>query len=171
MDYSPPGSSVHGNSPGKNTGVGCHALLQGISPPQGLNSALPHCGQILYHLSHQGSPRILKCVAYPFSRGSSKPRNRTGASCIAGGFFTSWATREPLLSSNLMQLLALWGFPSGSDSKESAFNARPGFDPWVWKIPWKRVWKPTPVFLPGKFCEQRRLAAYSPWGSQRVRYD
>ena len=32
MDYSPPGSSVHGDSPGKNTGVGCHALLQGIFP-------------------------------------------------------------------------------------------------------------------------------------------
>ena len=56
MDCSPPGSSVHGDSPGKNTGVGCHALLQGIFPTQGLNSGLPHCKQILYHLSHKGSP-------------------------------------------------------------------------------------------------------------------
>ena len=38
MDCSVPGSSVHGDSPGKNTGVGCHALLQGIFPTQGLNS-------------------------------------------------------------------------------------------------------------------------------------
>ena len=53
--YSPPGSSVHGDSPGKNTGVGCHALLQGIFPTQGLNLGLPHCWWILYHLSHQGS--------------------------------------------------------------------------------------------------------------------
>ena len=37
VDYSPPGSSVHGDSPGKNTGVGCHALLQGIFPIQGSN--------------------------------------------------------------------------------------------------------------------------------------
>ena len=44
--------------------------------------------QILYPLSHQGSPRILECVAYPFSRASSRPRNQTGVSCIAGGFFT-----------------------------------------------------------------------------------
>ena len=51
-DCSPPGSSVHGDSPGKNTGVGCHALLQGIFPTQGLNPGLPHCRQILYHLSH-----------------------------------------------------------------------------------------------------------------------
>ena len=43
MDCSPPGSSAHGDSPGKNTGVGCHALLQGIFPTQGLNSGLPHC--------------------------------------------------------------------------------------------------------------------------------
>ena len=54
MDCSPPGSLVHGNSPGKRTGVGCHALLQGIFPTQGSNSGLPHCGHTLYHLSHQG---------------------------------------------------------------------------------------------------------------------
>ena len=43
------------NSPEKNTGVGCHALLQGIFLTQGLNLGLLHCRQILYHLSHQGS--------------------------------------------------------------------------------------------------------------------
>ena len=51
-----PGSSVHGDSPGKNTGVGCHALLQGIFPTQASNPGLPHCRWILYHLSHQESP-------------------------------------------------------------------------------------------------------------------
>ena len=44
------------NAPGKNTGVGCHALLQGIFPTQGSNLALLLCRQILYHLSYQGSP-------------------------------------------------------------------------------------------------------------------
>ena len=88
------GSSVHGHSPGKNTGVGCHALLQGIFLIQGSNPGLPHCRCILYHLSHQGSPRILEWVAYPFSRGSSWPRNQTEISCITGRFFTSWATKE-----------------------------------------------------------------------------
>ena len=96
MDCSPPGSSVHGESPGKNTGVGCHTLLQGILPAQGSNPGLLHCRQILYTLSHQGGPGILEWVAYPFSRGSSQPRNQTGVFCIAGGFFTSWATRETL---------------------------------------------------------------------------
>ena len=42
-----PGSSVHEDSPGKNTGVGCHALLQGIFPTQGSNPGLLHCSQIL----------------------------------------------------------------------------------------------------------------------------
>ena len=66
MDYSLPGSSVHGDSPGKNTGMGCPALLQGIFPTQGLNPGLLHCRQILYHLSHQGRPLTLtsldKCL-------------------------------------------------------------------------------------------------------------
>jgi len=89
MDCSPPGSSVHGDSSGKNTGVGCHALLQGIFPTQRLNPGLLHCRQILHHLSCQGSPRILERAAYPFSRESSQPRNRTMVSCTSGGFFTS----------------------------------------------------------------------------------
>ena len=128
MDCSPPGFSVHGDSPGTNIRVGCHVLLQGnlpkpgteprsptvqadslptgpsgkpkntgvgslsllqkISPTQESNQGLLHCRQILYHLSHQESPRILEWVAYPFSRGPSQPRNGTGVSCTAGRFFT-----------------------------------------------------------------------------------
>ena len=41
---------------------------------------------------------------------------------------------------------------------------RPGFDPWVRKIPWRRIWQPTPVCLPGKSHEPRSLVGYSPWG-------
>ena len=93
MDCSLSGSSVHGDSPGMNTRVGCFAL-QGIFPTQGLNLGFPHCRRIISHLSHQGNPRILEWVAYLFSRGSSWPRNPTRVSCIAGGFFTSRATRQ-----------------------------------------------------------------------------
>ena len=56
MDSSLPGSSIHGIFPGKNTGVGCHFLLQGIFLTQGLNPGLPHCKQT-HHLSHQGIPK------------------------------------------------------------------------------------------------------------------
>ena len=41
---------------------------------------------------------------------------------------------------------------------------RPGFDPWIGKIPWRRDWLPTPIFLPGEFHGQRSLVGYSPWG-------
>ena len=82
------------HSPSQNTGVGNLFLLQGIFLTQGLNPGLPHCRWILYQLSHKGSPRILEWVAYPFSSRYSWPRNLTGASCIAGGFFTNWAIRE-----------------------------------------------------------------------------
>ena len=90
------------NSPGQNTAVGSLSLLQGIFPTQGSNSGLPHCRQILYQLSHKGSPRILEWVAYPFSSRSSWPRNRTRVSCIAGGFLTNWAIREDQLLSKRM---------------------------------------------------------------------
>ena len=82
------------NSPCKNTGTGSLPLLQGIFPTQGSNPDLLHCRRILYQLSHKGSPRILAWVAFPFSRGSSQPRDQTQVFCIAGGFFTSWAIRE-----------------------------------------------------------------------------
>ena len=82
------------DSPGKNTGVGCQALLQEIFPTQGSNPGLLHFRQILYDLSHKGSPRILEWVAYPFSSGPSRSSSWIRISCIASGFFTSWATRE-----------------------------------------------------------------------------
>ena len=115
VDCSPPSSSVHGDSPGKGTGVGCHALLQRIFPAQGSNSGVLQYKRILYCLSRQGSPRILECVAYPFSRGTSWLRNWTGVSCIVVRFFTSRATS--CLSSLYLPVCIWWSqtpnpFPS-----------------------------------------------------------
>ena len=59
MDYSPSGSSVHGDSPGKHTGLGCHGLLQEIFPTQESNPGLLHCRCILYQLSYQGSQVVI----------------------------------------------------------------------------------------------------------------
>ena len=105
--YWPHGLYSPWTSPGQNTVVGSHSLLQGIFPTQGSNAALPHCRWILYQLSRKGSPRILERVAMPFSRGSSWPRNRTRVSCITGGFFTNWATREAHGSGKIFLLLVL----------------------------------------------------------------
>ena len=64
-------------------------------------------------------------------------------------------------------------FPGGSDGKESACQCRRhrrrGFSHWVGKIPWRRKWQHTPVFLPGESHGQRSLAGCSLWGHKRVR--
>ena len=65
-------------------------------------------------------------------------------------------------------LTLIWAFPGGSVCKEPACQwrscRRPRFNPWVRKIPWRRAWQPTPVFLPGESHGQRSLAGYSLWG-------
>ena len=64
--------------------------------------------------------------------------------------------------------MLITGFPSGACGKEPAYRCsrhkRCGFDPWVRKIPWRRAWQPTPVFLPGESHEQRSPMGYIPWG-------
>ena len=60
------------------------------------------------------------------------------------------------------------GFSGGANGKEPTCQCRRqkrhGFDPWVGKIPWRRTWQPTPVFLPRESHGQRSLVGYSPWG-------
>ena len=76
--------SVHGISQARILEWVVFLFSRGIFPTQRSNPSLPHCRQVLYQLSHQGSPRILEWVAYPFSSRSSWPRNRTGISSFAG---------------------------------------------------------------------------------------
>ena len=68
-------------------------------------------------------------------------------------------------------LTSIMSFP-GDTVVESACQCtrhkRHGFDPWVRKIPWRRKWHPTPVFLPGKFLGQRSLAGNSPWDCKEL---
>ena len=94
MDCSLPGSSVHADSPDKNSGVGCHARLQGIFPTQGFYPGLLHGRQILYCLSHQGRLGILEWVAYPFFRGNFPTQELNQCLLHCSRFFTHWATRE-----------------------------------------------------------------------------
>ena len=102
------------HSLGQNTGVGNLSLLQGIFPNQGSNPSLLHCKQILYQMSHKGSPRILGLVAYPFSSRSSPLRNQTGVSCIAGGFYTNWAIREAQAAVGESQYIRFYIYIRGS---------------------------------------------------------
>ena len=92
------------NSLGQNTGMSSLLLLQGIFPTQGLNSALLQFRQILYQLSHKGSPRILEWVAYPLPCGSFLPRNWTGFSLITDRYFINWAISSvSVVSTSLRQ--------------------------------------------------------------------
>ena len=69
-------------------------------------------------------------------------------------------------------LYTVCGFPWWLRGKESTCQCkRHGFDPSVRKIPWRRKWQPTPIFLPGKSHGQRSLVGYSPWGRKRVRHN
>ena len=66
---------------------------------------------------------------------------------------------------------SFYRLPRWLSGRESTCQCRRcRFDPWVGKIPWRRKWKPPPVFLPGEFHGQRSLVGYSPWGRNRVRH-
>ena len=113
-------------------------ILEWVATPssrgssQPLNPGLPHCRQILYCLSYQGSPDILEWVFYPFSRGTSWPRNWTRVSCIAGRFFPSWAL--------------LWVFTLcllGQKQKQRNWNQFLTGQPWL-----RSAWAPLPSSFP-----------------------
>ena len=92
------------NSPGQNTGVGSLSLL----PNPVIEPRSSHCRQVLYQLSHQGNPRILRVGSLSLLSGSSWPRNWNGVSCTADGFFTSWATREAHNISDIVDPCNTW---------------------------------------------------------------
>ena len=96
--------------------MGCHALLQGIFLTQGSNPSPPRGRQILYHLSHEGSPRILEWVAYPFSKDLPDPGNELGFPALQADSLQAreasfpWVTREaPSWYLNLSKSKALLG--------------------------------------------------------------
>ena len=123
-------------------------------------SCLTLCNQMGYIVHGILQARILEWAAFPFFRGSFQfssvaqscptlcdPRDKTQVSHIAGGFVTSWATRES------------WRGPSHIKIFTLATNVL---------ITWRRKWKPIPVLLPGKSHGQRSLVGCSPWGHEEL---
>ena len=85
---------------------------------------------------------------------------KPGSLALAAWSLNHWTTREVLIKSFFW---LLFGFPGGSNGKESACKCRrPRFNSWVRKIPWRRAWQVTPVFLPGESHGQRSLEGYRP---------
>ena len=123
--------------------------------------------------------RILEWIAISFSRGSSRSRDQTQVSCIAGRRFNLWATREALANKWQQQFIRYtrhsaqdtpyvyeplfsWWLCDKGICLQCRSHRSCGFDPGVRKIPWRRKWLPTPVFLLGESHGQRSLAGYSP---------
>ena len=93
VDCSPPGSSVHGDSSGKNAGVGGLALLPGIFPTQGWNPGLPHCRQILYQLTHKGRKSLKSKWNISKTLGMWPPPSDPGLVAIKGVLDGIWDIR------------------------------------------------------------------------------
>ena len=94
MDCSLPGSSAHGNSPGKNTGRVLPCPPPGGLPNLGIEPRSPTLQADSLLSETPGKPKNTGVGTLPFPRGSSWLQSQTRVSCIAGGFFTSWATSE-----------------------------------------------------------------------------
>ena len=90
--------------------------------------------------------RIVEWVAISFSRGSSNPEIEPGSPALQTDSLPTELQGKPVMVKRLPAI------------------RRPEYDPWVQKIPWRKEWLPTPVFLPGEFYGQRSLAGRSPWG-------
>ena len=146
------------NPLGKNTGGGCHALLQEIFPTQGSNLDLPHCRQILYHLGHQGSPRYsLNCTnngshTKATKRSTHLPSSFPSLPPVLSFLPLSFATKRTVIFAKALtslvftvQLIKLneMRFPACQCRR----HKRRRFSPWVGKIPW-RAQEPSPVLLP-----------------------
>ena len=118
--------------------MGCHCLLHEEI------SSLPHAIVFLYFFASITEESFLISSCY-----SSELCIQMGVSFLFSFAFYFSFHRD---------------FPGGSDGKSICLQCgRPGFDPWVGKIPWRRKWQPTPVLLPGKSHGQRSLAGCSPW--------
>ena len=86
----------------------------------------------------------------------------------AAGFAVSELRHSVYVQIHKLGVIITW-LPWRLSGKESSCHCRRhGFEPWVWKIPWRRKWQPTPVFLPGKSHWQRSLVGYSPWGCKSL---
>ena len=128
------------DSPGKNTGVGCHFLLQ--------------CMKV------KSASEVAESCLTP-----SDPMDCSPPGSSVHGIFQARVLEWGAIAFSVLLLflkstqMVLEGFPGGSSGKEPTCQCRRckrcRFNPWVRKIPWRRAWQPTPVFLPGESHGQR----------------
>ena len=136
MDYGPSDSSVMGFSSGKNPGVGCHALLQGVFQTQGSNPGLLHCKQILYSLSHQVAS-LLKVNVY---------------------FEEKPSTLYKLI---FLKILYMYIYQVAQVEKNLPEVQKTQVQSMGQEHPFEKGMATHSVFLPGEFLGQRSLEGYS----------
>ena len=163
MDCSLPGSSVFG--------ILQTRILEWIAMLSSRGPSLPRdwthfsyvsCigGWVLYDYCHLGSP--VPWIVQPISTLTFTPATLFAYSSIHSSISSSFA---PFL---LLFSLESKGLPWWLNGKKSTCQSRKHtFNPWIRKIPWRRKWQPTPVFLLGKTHRQRSLAGYSPWDHKK----
>ena len=154
MDNSLPGSLCSWNSSGKNTGVSSRSLLQEIFLNQGLKLGLPHYRQILYHLSHQGTPivrigLILLNESFFNRCPLCLPEKAMAPNSSTPAWKIQW-TEEP----GRLQSMGSQGVGHDWATSLSLFTF----------MHWRRKWQPTPVFLPEESQGQGRLVGCRLWG-------
>ena len=122
-----------------------------------------------------GNSALHQFKVWPYSSGQNPTPHKKSLLCFP--FFFQSKKESAHLDTGILTferigrcfkvvILNISGFPHGLDGKESACNAGdPGFDPWVRKIPWRREWQPTPLFLPGEYHGQTSVR------SQRIRHN
>ena len=156
------------DSPGKDTGVGCHFLLQCMKV-KSEREVVQSCLTLSDHMdgSLPGSSvhgifqaRVLEWGAIAFSTGPpqgppQRPPLKIGQSLeLTGGCLRSSVCHTEPIENENSEIVLLQSFSSGSVGKESTCQCRrhrrPRFNPWVRKIPWRWKWQPTLVFFPGK---------------------
>ena len=150
IDSSPPGSPAPWDSPGKNPGVGCHFLLQCMkvkSESEVTQSCLTLCNPMDCSLPGSSAhgifqARVLEWGAIAFSA-SGPYKMLFNLIHVSQGFPHRLVDKESTCNA---------GAAAAAKSLQSCLTlCRPGFDPWVGQIPWRRKWQPTPGLLPGKF--------------------
>jgi len=156
--------------PGKNAGAGCHFLLQGIFPTQGSNpvsASLALAGGFFTTKPPACLCPFLNAITKFFHRPQTSEPYLIGADLdsdphLSPQGYNSLPRESPIDSIQIRRSIGLPGWLRGWSICLQC--GRPGFDPWVGKIPWRRKWQPTPIFLLGKSHGWRCLAGYSPQG-------
>ena len=149
IDGSPPGSPVPG--------------IRGLPSPSPMHESE----------KWKWSRSVMSDLATPWAAAFQAPPSMgfSRHECWSGApLYSPWMLINVSLSLPSLETYTI----GGASGKGSAYQCRrwkrQGFSPWIRKIPWRRKWHPTPVFLPGKFHGHRSLASCSPWSFERLRH-